>query len=92
MHIATAMGPLKIHLRHTVRQKKKEIRIFKKKDTLSQKASPHPTEKCTVETKKKRHLGAVMEHVVEFVKAQVSWRLCLVPETQSLPLPPLQEY
>lgn len=45
-----------------------------------------------IKAKKKRHLGAVMEHVVEFVKAQVSWRLRLVSETQSLPLPPLQEY
>lgn len=28
-----------------------------------------------------------MEHVVEFVKVQVSWRLCLVSETQSKPTP-----
>lgn len=40
-----------------------------------------------IEAKKKRHLGAVTEHVVEFVKAQVSWRLCSLSETQSLPLP-----
>lgn len=97
--IAAAVGLMEIYFRHLA--KKKNLKKTNKKQKnismiwqVAKKDLALMWEKKTwdIEAKKKRHLWAVIEHVVEFGKAQVSWSQGLVSETQSLPLPPLQDY